>query len=202
MFLKTETAKKMEVFSTKMYLIPTEQKDHPLAESKILSNTGAHLVGELFNWAGYSFRDRFVLLYRGSRDGFQAANFHSKCDGFEKTLAIVKSNLGNVFGGYTDLDWRGNNQYYFNDPNAFIFSLVNKQNKPMISRPINTNVIVKNPANLIHFGAGADLFIANNCNSSNSNYIKAGSTFPMPSSELYAGSANFIVEEIEVFRKI
>jgi hypothetical protein len=190
-----------------MYLIPTEHKyTHPLAESQILSNTGAHLASELFNLVGYSFDDRFVLLYRGSRDGFQAADFHSKCDGFEKTLAIIKSTLGNVFGGYTDLDWRGNNQYY-NDPNAFIFSLVNKESKPMISRPTTTNVVNKNPANLITFGyitsnGQNSIFIANNCNSSASNYIRAGGNFPMPSNELYAGSANFIVEEIEVFRKI
>ena len=35
-----------------------------------------------------------------------------------------------MFGGYTDEDWSGNSIYKY-DPNAFIFSLKNKENIPI-----------------------------------------------------------------------
>ncbi len=41
------------------------------------------------------------LLYRASRDGWTAANCHSRCDNNGPTVTVVKS--GNyIFGGYTD----------------------------------------------------------------------------------------------------
>ncbi len=44
------------------------------------------------------------LLYRASRDGWTAANFHSCCDNKGPTVTVVKS--GNyIFGGYTDQSW-------------------------------------------------------------------------------------------------
>jgi hypothetical protein len=62
------------------------------------------------------------LLYRGSRDGFNASAFHSKCDGQANTITIIKSNLNHVFGGFTTAQWKSDNTYS-TDQNAFIFSL-------------------------------------------------------------------------------
>ena len=45
------------------------------------------------------------LLYRGSRDGFEANDFHKNCDNKGSTLSIVKSNKGNIFGLWTDISW-------------------------------------------------------------------------------------------------
>ena len=46
------------------------------------------------------------LLYRGSRNGWGAANFHSCCDKKGPTVTVIKS--GNyIFGGYTDQHWDG-----------------------------------------------------------------------------------------------
>ena len=70
-----------------------------------------------------------VLLYRATIDGFDSKAFHSKCDGIEKTVVIIKNNLNYVFGGYTSAKWDcGSNSRYINglfktDPTAFIFSL-------------------------------------------------------------------------------
>ena len=44
---------------------------------------------------------------------------------------------GNVFGGFTMLSWGLSNNYY-NDPNAFIFSLTNKDNQ-QLKMKINSN---------------------------------------------------------------
>ena len=44
-------------------------------------------------------------LWRGSRDGFGADQFHERCDEMGKTLTVVKTERGSVFGGYTDISW-------------------------------------------------------------------------------------------------
>ena len=41
------------------------------------------------------------LLYQATRDGFSAKAFHQKCDGYQNTLTIIKTNGNYVFGGYT-----------------------------------------------------------------------------------------------------
>ena len=46
------------------------------------------------------------LLYRASRDGWAASNFHSCCDNKGPTVTVIKS--GNyIFGGYIEHEWRG-----------------------------------------------------------------------------------------------
>ena len=53
-----------------------------------------------------SRRSTFVLLYRASRDGWEASKFHAICDKQGPTITTVKS--GNyVFGGYTEQSWDG-----------------------------------------------------------------------------------------------
>ena len=48
---------------------------------------------------------KFELLWKGSRDGFGASTFHTKCDKKGPTLTVVKSEHDKVFGGYTSLNW-------------------------------------------------------------------------------------------------
>jgi hypothetical protein len=50
-------------------------------------------------------RKHFVLLWRGSRDGFGARDFHQRCDGHANTLTLILDTDGNVFGGFTPLAW-------------------------------------------------------------------------------------------------
>ena len=52
------------------------------------------------------------LLYRASRNGWAASDFHSCCDNKGPTVTVIKS--GNyIFGGYTDQSWDGKS--YFNN---------------------------------------------------------------------------------------
>ena len=69
------------------------------------------------------------LKYRASRDGWEPENFHEKCDGIPNTLTIIKSTKGNIFGGFTEQAWNSYDEFVA-DPNAFIFSLINKEYKP------------------------------------------------------------------------
>ena len=53
----------------------------------------------------------FLLLWRGTRDGFKVSTFHKLCDGKANTLTLIKSTHGHIFGGYTSLPWSSNAGY-------------------------------------------------------------------------------------------
>ena len=63
----------------------------------------------LVNWLKESWtiiNDSVKLLYRASRDGWAASNFHSCCDSKGPTVTVIKS--GNyIFGGFTEKKWGG-----------------------------------------------------------------------------------------------
>ena len=42
----------------------------------------------------------FNLLYRATRDGKRAYDFHNKCDGIVQQLVFIKTVKGEAFGGY------------------------------------------------------------------------------------------------------
>jgi uncharacterized coiled-coil protein SlyX len=72
-----------------------------------------------------------VLLYRGSRDGFEPADFHRHCDGHRCTLTVVQSTTGFTFGGFTfggftPLGWDSTSKR-IDDPSnqSFLFTLTN-----------------------------------------------------------------------------
>jgi hypothetical protein len=50
-------------------------------------------------------RKRFTLLWRGSRDGFGADQFHRRWDGHANTLTQIEDTGGNIFGGFTPVGW-------------------------------------------------------------------------------------------------
>ena len=68
-----------------------------------LSQFLAPAVGEPSEW---------VLCYRASAHGWAVNTFHSRCDGKNNTITIIK-NGQYVFGGYTDIPW-GNFFVQFN----------------------------------------------------------------------------------------
>ncbi|CAM9832392.1 unnamed protein product [Choristocarpus tenellus] len=64
---------------------------------------------------------RLKLLYRASRDGFNACSFHERCDDVECTVVLVRCGEG-VVGGYTDQSWSGKGGKQ--SKKAFVFSLL------------------------------------------------------------------------------
>jgi hypothetical protein len=77
---------------------------------------------------------RFSLLWRGSRDGFGARDFHSRCDGHANTLTVILDTNGNVFGGFTPVKWESRNRIPCHKADtslrSFIFTLKNPHNIP------------------------------------------------------------------------
>ena len=74
----------------------------------------------------YYFQDKnikYQLLYKGTKNGDKALNFHTLVDGIKNTLTLVKSKKGIRFGGFTSLIWNQIGGYGKCDPLAFCFSL-------------------------------------------------------------------------------
>jgi hypothetical protein len=70
-------------------------------------------------WCFAEWKEKpFTLLWRGSRDGFRAADFHSRCDDHTNTLTLVQDTKWNIFGGFTPLAWES---YTRKKPNASKF---------------------------------------------------------------------------------
>ncbi len=49
---------------------------------------------------------KLELIWKATKDGFGANIFHLKCNNIPKTILLVKSKEGLVFGGYNDLFWK------------------------------------------------------------------------------------------------
>ena len=159
---------------------------------------------------GFPSAQQWKLQYRGTRDGFTGQNFHSKCGGIANTLTIIKSTNGNIFGGFAEKAWDSSNQFY-DDQNAFLFSLVNKENNPF--KVMCTNgafAIYCNSSYGPTFGGGCDIHIASGSNSNQDSYSNFGSFYKHAdytagtekAMSILAGSKNFQTLEIEVFVRI
>ena len=165
---------------------------------------------------------KWSMLYQGSRDGFKTSNFHSRCDGKPNTLTIVKSSNGNIFGGFTSIPWESieydEENGYMYDFCAFLFSLVNKENRPLIFEHTNESENIKDAdargsvwSSSKHgplFGSGHDLYIADKSNTNDDSYSNLGFTYTHPdyqrdserANSILAGTQFFEVDEIEVFQ--
>jgi hypothetical protein len=157
--------------------------------------------------------ERIVLLYRGSRDGWQASDFHRTCDGHRNTLTIILDTTGNIFGGYTPIVWEGpvlsdadRQRGDRRDPScqSFVFTLKNPSNSPGL-------IFALHPGHraAVHcdyrygpsFGS-ADFWVGENCQIQKANGTAFGRDYGKGSGfneTFLTGSANFSVQEIEVF---
>lgn len=76
------------------------------------------------------------LLYKASEDGWDASDFHRKCDNQGATLTVMKSSAGKVFGGFASVSWESKTgNYWTKDEESFIFSIDRKTTY----RPTDTN---------------------------------------------------------------
>ena len=97
-------------------------------EIEIFTNLLSPQLQEILSKQEISLR----LLYRYSRDGKNATDFHSKCNGNENTITLVQSQYNHVFGGFSTKDWSGNSGYT-KDDDAFLYLIRSQFNhKPKI----------------------------------------------------------------------
>ena len=141
--------------------------------------------------------NKYTLLFRASRDGYRASNFHSKCDGKTSTVTLVETTTGRRFGGFTDAQWDQNSSYKTGS-NGFIFSLDNNEIYYNKDNRYNINC---NSSYGPMFGGGCDFYICDSCNSSNSSYDNSGHSYETNGKQYaLAGNSSFLVQDYEVFQ--
>ena len=164
---------------------------------------------ELNELCNFNVKQKWRLMYRASRDGFDADSFHTLCDQRQNNLTIIKSTNGKIFGGFNEIEWNSTNREYY-DPNAFVFSLVNKENKPFKVKVSDNEYSFfcaadEGPI----FGSGHDIFIATNSNTNFNSFSNFGHSYNHPdypprtevARSIMAGKHYFQTFEIEVFTK-
>jgi hypothetical protein len=171
------------------------------------------LAVSLMNLIGVPLNSVATRVYQGSTHGFGAANFHSKVDGINGTLSVIKSTNGSIFGGFTMINW-GLPAAYYTDPSAFIFSLVNQMNYPSLAHNIRQPMIYSVYTHSTYgpaFGFGLDLYVADQSNSNMKSYTNFGNTYALDNLTLFnswnvsikstflTGAYNFQTVEIEVY---
>jgi hypothetical protein len=157
-------------------------------------------VGAIQSWLP---QKRFKLLYKASEDGFAAADFHKICDDKGPTLTIIRSKNGYLFGGYAPLSWDSTTKRYKEHTEGFIFTLTNPHNIPPTKYPliIHSYAISCNPSYGPTFGAGHDIYVADNSQNNLSSYTKFHSYTDTTGKgiDTFTGAQNFATTDIEVF---
>jgi hypothetical protein len=185
----------------------------PTLDSQIVSE-----FPELFN----EFRgNKWKLLWRGSRAGFSAADFHTNCDGHWNTITVIADVKWNVFGGFTPVPWEPRiwNRKFDEEDNrakedpsreSFLFTLKNPFNVPPTKFPLVAGAAplaircdnTKGPS----FGARqwGDIAVYDQCHSTNTSHTRGfgGSyhnTTQLDGRTFFTGTERFTAKEIEVF---
>ncbi|GFH61302.1 hypothetical protein CTEN210_17778 [Chaetoceros tenuissimus] len=109
-----------------------------------------------------------TLLYRASRDGWNASDFHRHCDNKGNTIVVAKSlNDDKVFGGYTDVSWQSIINSYNSSFESFLFLLSPNPIKMKIKNGQESTAIYTTSAYGPTFGGGHDFSIQGRLSTSN-----------------------------------
>jgi len=175
-------------------------------DSVILSAAQKSLFLELTGFKNKSFS----LLWRGSRDGFDAAEFHRLCDVKSNTVTVIKNTNGFIFGGFTLIPWSSFCGYK-EDSTAFLFSLTNPSNTPLkLKANLPKNAAGHDSIYGPTFGKGFDLHVSSLSNTNRGSYMKFHS-YEFPNGKggneggiFIVGGSNcfFQTVEIEVFQVV
>jgi hypothetical protein len=167
------------------------------------------IVGDMATIFEEFGKKQFRLLWRGSRDGFGAAQFHKRCDGHANTLTLIMDTEKNVFGGFTPVKWESDRSGGDESQKSFLFTLKNPRNvtaRKLALRPERWRCAISYDMNAGPiFGNSGDIWVSDHCNSNtDSSTGQFGDTY-MGDTELdnpesfFTGSDHFQVSEIEVF---
>ena len=144
---------------------------------------------------------KFNLLYRGSRDGFNASSFLKKCEKKGATVTLISTDAEKILGGYIEDEWGSSTHSSKN--NAFLF-LLNENEKYVFKD--KTTMPFFHTHNSFGF-AGSELSISDNCNQGLYSSCVFGIAYTIleddqdlknPKKE----SFKFKAEEVEVFQVI
>ena len=144
------------------------------------------------------------LIYKATRDGFDAMSFHRLCNNQGPTLTLIQSTNNYLFGGYASESWQSSSSFV-DAPESFLFLLTNANgNQP-------TKFSYKNDGKALYnfnsygpiFGGGADLYIASQSNIYPCSYCNLGVSYTNLldlGANTFTGSQSFQTNEIEIFK--
>jgi len=185
------------------------------ANSQILTKDRLPLQSVLNNWFSIGSQTSWRLVFRASQHGFSADAFHRICDGLAPLYVLILGTKGQICGGFTDVPWavpsassaqpassvKGR---YIASDRAFLFSLVEPGGR---INPSRFDIAKKTFALCYHyecgpiFGAGADLYISDECHSNEDSYSNLPHSYDGEdaSPDSLMGDYNFSVLEYEVY---
>lgn len=180
------------------------------ASSQILSGLAQspHSVecGKLLNsWAGRPPHQAWRTIFRASEHSFSAGAFHRECAGAGPTLLLLRSTMGCISGGFTDVPWSlapsGKGRYLASD-SSFLFTLANLAGLPPARFDIKKKLfaVSHHPDCGPVFGAGADLFICDRADTSPDSYSNLPHSYDGggATSSLLLGDYSSTIAEYEV----
>jgi hypothetical protein len=146
------------------------------------------------------------LLYRGSRDGFDKAVYHAKCDDQGSHLTIIKCSEGFIFGAYmaVEMPASASGKWVADDSNtSFLFRLKNPIGEPAKKYPIKDSNIYGLYSHTRDFGF---CFGYNDITTFNMNIVRFGSSAIVTYDRCgednlrFTGKAESEIAEVEVWK--
>jgi hypothetical protein len=160
-------------------------------------------------------KQKWELIYKATKDGFRAEDFHRCSDNKGPTMTIIQAQIGGyLFGGYAEISWNCDNKYKF-DPAAFLFTLKNPhgiQPTKFSKNPNGKNSVVHGKTCGPIFGGVVkdekhfvDIKISSNANKNQNSECSFPSSYIDTTGRgemLFTGTKNFAVQEIEVYKRL
>lgn len=147
----------------------------------------------------------FPLVYRASRDGFKARDFHDSCDKVGPTITVIQSTEGYLFGGYSPVSWNSS-EIWATHPQCFLFTLTNPHAFPATIYPLKPT----SKGILCHSGYSAvfgstDICLFSDSHKNDHSYISFPTSYEDSSGKgcfTFTGSQSFSTLDIEVYSVI
>jgi HAMP domain-containing protein len=144
----------------------------------------ANYYNIISDWISPNKKIEVNLLYRASRDGDKAKDFHDKCDNKGSTFCIFQLDNGYIIGGYSSISWKDNGEGV-KDPNAFVCSITNRKKYELRNK--NGNAVYHGNFHGPDFYGGsgaADIYIYDNCLHINGGILICNNTYNSSMKEL------------------
>ena len=192
-----------EIINIKQYIndfqknkIPEKKKSNIITNGIIKPNE-LYLIEDEIRKKFNKNITNYKLIFRASRDGYKAKNFHEKCDGKSNTLTLIKTKTKRRFGGFTEDKWE-NNRGYKNGKKGFIFSLDDKE--IYYNKDGNYNIYCNSTFGPSFRSGPHDFTISDNCNMNNESfeYIQ-NSKDNNEKNYILEGNEHFIIKDYEVY---
>jgi len=193
----------------RLYVQPSSSTNYDVSTKKDLFFGGNLLTHEdqiqLNRFYGNE-NQKWNLIYKGTRDGFNIDDFHRCSDSQGPTITIIQSLDNYLFGSFTSISWNFHQgaKSGVEDRTAFLFTLTNPHGispKKYPIKPSGEHAVIPN-AMAPTFGQ-YDICLYPNSNLNSQSYIHFPTNYQDTSTKGYltfTGSTNFTTTDIEIYR--